>query len=174
MAASGCGCLGVVPDARDRWVGPDLRRRRNRTRAGGPVLDHGRGGDLPFVSITRLQVRSWRYLPGFLIQSFRAARRAKLAAGNLAVSVLRDTDRAFWTRTVWRDEAAMRSFMRSGVHRRIMTRLAEWCDEAALAHWVQDANEPPSRAGGVSAPAARGPAFEGQSPIGGPTPVRDP
>ena len=99
---------------------------------------------MPFVSITRLRVRSWRYLPGFLIQSFRVARQAKRAAGSLAVSVLRDADRAFWTRTVWRDEAAMRSFMRSGVHRRIMARLAEWCDEAALAHWVQDANEPPS------------------------------
>jgi hypothetical protein len=45
---------------------------------------------------------------------------------------------------VWRDEPAMWSFMLSGVHRRIMSRLADWCDEAALAHWVQDANEPPS------------------------------
>jgi len=99
---------------------------------------------MPFVSITRLQVRSWRYLPEFLIQALRAARQAKLAAGSLAVSVLRDDDRAFWTRTVWDDEAAMRSFMRSGVHRRIMARLPEWCDEASLTHWVQDANEPPS------------------------------
>src|SRR5215471_3553227 len=99
---------------------------------------------MPFVSITRLRFRSWRYLPAFLIQSFRAARQAKAAAGSLAVSVLRDADRAFWTRTVWRDEAAMCPFMRSGVHRRIMARLPEWCNEAALAHWVQDANEPPS------------------------------
>jgi hypothetical protein len=38
----------------------------------------------------------------------------------------------------------MRSCMQSGVHRRIMTGLPEWCDEAALLHWVQDANEPPS------------------------------
>jgi hypothetical protein len=38
----------------------------------------------------------------------------------------------------------MRSFMRSGVHRRIMARLPEWCDEAALVHWVQDDKEPPS------------------------------
>jgi hypothetical protein len=83
-------------------------------------------------------------MPGFLIQSVRAARQAKHAAGSLAVSVLRDADRAFWTRAVWHDEAAMRSFMRSGVHRRIMARLPEWCDEAALAHGVQDANEPPS------------------------------
>ena len=98
---------------------------------------------MPFVSITRLRVRVWRYLPGFVIQSLRAARQAKFADGSLAVSVLRDADRAFWTRTVWRDEACMRSFMRSGVHRRIMAQLPEWCDEAALTHWVQDANEPP-------------------------------
>jgi heme-degrading monooxygenase HmoA len=99
---------------------------------------------MPFVSITRLRVRRWRYLPQILIQSFRAARQAKRAAGNLAVSVLRDADRAFWTRTVWRDEAAMRSFMQSDVHRRIMARLPEWCDEAAVVHWVQEADEPPS------------------------------
>ena len=37
---------------------------------------------MPFVSITRLRVRSWRYLPGFLIQSFRAARQAKRATGS--------------------------------------------------------------------------------------------
>jgi len=71
--------------------------------------------------------------------------QAKGAAGSLAVSVLRDADRAFWTRMVWRDdEAIMRSYMQSGVHRRIVARLPEWCDEAALAHWVQDASEPPS------------------------------
>ena len=38
----------------------------------------------------------------------------------------------------------MRSFMRSGVHRWVMARLPEWCDEAALAHWIQEADEPPS------------------------------
>ena len=80
---------------------------------------------MPFVSITRLRVRRWRYLPQFLIQSFRTARQARRAAGSLAVSVLRDANSAFWTRTVWRDEHAMRSFMQSSVHRRIMARLPE-------------------------------------------------
>ena len=99
---------------------------------------------MPFVSITRLRVRAWRYMPQFLFQSLRAARQAALTPGNLAASVLRDADRAFWTRTLWRDQAAMRSFMQSGVHRHVMARLPEWCDEAALVHWVQDENEPPS------------------------------
>jgi quinol monooxygenase YgiN len=99
---------------------------------------------MPFVSITRLRVRRWRLLPQFLIQSIRIARQAQRAAGSIAVSILRDADRAFWTRTVWRDEAAMRAFMQSGVHRRIMARLPEWCDEAAIVHWGQDTEEAPS------------------------------
>jgi hypothetical protein len=53
-------------------------------------------------------------MPQFLICSFRAARQAERTPGSLAVSVLRDADRAFWTRTVWRDEGAMRSFYAIG------------------------------------------------------------
>jgi hypothetical protein len=45
---------------------------------------------------------------------------------------------------MWRDEPAMRSFMRSGAHRRVMPRLAKWCDEASVAHWLQETPEPPS------------------------------
>jgi hypothetical protein len=41
---------------------------------------------MPFASITRLRVRSWQYLPAFLIQSVRAVRRAKHAAGNVVMS----------------------------------------------------------------------------------------
>jgi len=72
---------------------------------------------------------------GFLIQSFYAARQAGAATESLEVSVLRDADRAFWTRTTWRDEAAVRAFMLSGVHYRVMARFPDWCDEAALAYW---------------------------------------
>jgi hypothetical protein len=68
---------------------------------------------MPFVSITRLRVRRWRLLPQFLIQSIRIAGQAQRAVGSIAVSILRDADRAFWTQTVWRDESAMRAFMQS-------------------------------------------------------------
>jgi Antibiotic biosynthesis monooxygenase len=99
---------------------------------------------VPFVSVTRLRVRSWRYLPIFLVTALRTARQAKRAPGGLAVSVLRDAHSVFWTRTIWRDEAAMHAFMQAGVHRRAMPRLPRWCDEAAVAHWPQDGLEPPS------------------------------
>ena len=99
---------------------------------------------MPLVSITRLRVRSFRYLPAFLLGSLRSAREAKHAAGNLAVSVLSDANLTFWTRTLWTDEQSMRTFMFAPAHRRVMPKLLQWCDEAAVAHWLQEQLEPPS------------------------------
>jgi hypothetical protein len=83
-------------------------------------------------------------LPAFLINVFRSARQAKAASGNLAVSLLSDARFTFWTRTVWNDEQSMRAFMTAGAHRIVMPRLLQWCDEASVAHWLQDSLEPPS------------------------------
>src|ERR1700730_258764 len=102
-----------------------------------------RGGNhVAFVSITRLRVRSWRYLPAFCVQSLRSAWQAKSEIGCLAVTVLHDAGIAYWTRTVWENEDAMRSFMLSGVHQRGMHRLREWCDEASVVHWHQESPQP--------------------------------
>ncbi len=98
---------------------------------------------MPFVSVTRLRVRSWRHLPAFLVASLRSALQARRAKGNLAVSVLGEARNTFWTRSLWTDAAAMKSFMASGAHRTIMPHLLEWCDEASLAHWTQDSAEKP-------------------------------
>jgi hypothetical protein len=38
----------------------------------------------------------------------------------------------------------MRAFMLSGIHRRLMSRLLDWCDEAAVVHWITDDTQPPS------------------------------
>jgi heme-degrading monooxygenase HmoA len=99
---------------------------------------------MPFVSVTRLRVRALRYLPTFSFNALRAARQAKTAPGNLAVSLLADANLAFWTRTLWNDQDAMRAFMLSGAHRQMMPCLLNWCDEAAVAHWTQDSIETPS------------------------------
>jgi heme-degrading monooxygenase HmoA len=97
-----------------------------------------------FVSITRLRVRSWRYLPAFTVQALRPAWQAKRARGNLSVSIMREGRNTFWTRTAWENEEAMRAFTISGTHRRTMPYLLEWCDEASIAHWLQDSSGLPS------------------------------
>lgn len=99
---------------------------------------------MAFVSITRLRVRSWFYLPMFAVYALRSAREASKADGNLAARLLRDRRNVFWTATAWTTEAAMKCFMLSGAHRRAMNKLPHWCDEAALVHWTQESAEPPT------------------------------
>jgi hypothetical protein len=98
---------------------------------------------MPLVSITRLRVRSWLYLPMFAVQDLRSARQASKAEGNIATRLLRDRHRTFWTSTIWTTEAAMKAFMLSGTHGQVMRKLLNWCDEAAVAHWNQESAELP-------------------------------
>lgn len=98
---------------------------------------------MPFISITRLRLRSWRYLPIFMLQSLRSARQARRASGNLGVSVLREEGNVFWTRTLWESQQAMKAFMLSGVHGRVMRKLLEWCDEAAVVNWTSASPDAP-------------------------------
>jgi heme-degrading monooxygenase HmoA len=94
---------------------------------------------MPVISITRLRVRSWRFAPAFLIAAFRIAIQARNAEGSLGVKIFRDERNTFWTCTCWGSEASMKAFMHAKPHGPAMRKLLEWCDEAALAHWTQDA-----------------------------------
>jgi hypothetical protein len=97
-----------------------------------------------FVSVTRLRVRSWRFLPMFFWRALRSARQASKAEGNLAACLLREQRNTFWTATAWTDDAAMKKFMLAGAHRAAMGKLVHWCDEAAVVHWRQETSELPS------------------------------
>jgi heme-degrading monooxygenase HmoA len=96
-----------------------------------------------FCSVTRLRLRSFRYLPPFVYYAVRSARQARSAEGNLSVVLRKTGGLTFWTMTAWRDEAAMLSFRGATPHRRVMVKLAKWCDEAAYAHWVQQDQDLP-------------------------------
>ncbi len=98
---------------------------------------------MPVVSITRLRVRSWRFLPAFFIQPMRSALQAARAEGALKVSLLRDGN-TYWTSSSWASDAAMKGFIHAQPHGPTMRSLLEWCDEAALVHWTQDGSELPS------------------------------
>lgn len=99
---------------------------------------------MPHVSITRLHVRSWRYVPGFFWYAFLVTRQARATPGNISAEPLRETHNTFWTRSVWIDQKAMHAFMVSGAHLKVMPHLLDWCDEACVAHWLQDSTTPPT------------------------------
>ena len=96
------------------------------------------------VSVTRLRVRSWKFLPQFLFHTIRSAWQVKKASGAQSATLLRQDWRTYWTRTIWTDEAAMKKFMISGYHRLAMPTLMNICDEASVGRWNQDDSSPPS------------------------------
>jgi hypothetical protein len=98
---------------------------------------------MPLASITRLRVRSIRYLPEFLLRALASVRQARRSPGCLGAGVRREAQLIFWTRTLWQDEPSMRAFMTTGPHRAVMPKILDWCDEASLTHWQQDSEDPP-------------------------------
>jgi hypothetical protein len=99
---------------------------------------------MPFISITRLRVRSIRFLPYFVLYTYRSLRQVKTSFGFQGGGLLADRSWTFWTMTAWDSQESMRGFMATGSHRAAMPRLLEWCDEASVVHWDQAQTALPS------------------------------
>jgi Domain of unknown function (DUF3291) len=98
---------------------------------------------MAFVAVTRLRVRSVRFLLPFGFHAWRSRRQARRARGNLGVRLRRFERSVFWTLTVWQDEAAMADYRITPPHSDAMPKLLGWCDEASVVHWTQDSDELP-------------------------------
>jgi heme-degrading monooxygenase HmoA len=98
---------------------------------------------MPLISVTRLRVRSFRYLPGFLWDTFQSVRQVQRSPGFLGGRLLVNAGYVFWTMTAWQDETAMNAYRTGGAHRQAMPKLLNWCDEAAVVHWTQESAEIP-------------------------------
>jgi|SRR6185503_10010796 len=90
---------------------------------------------MAFNSITRLRLRSVFSLPAFARASRAISAQAAGSEGFLCGAVLAEGWMVFWTRTSWENEAAMKAFRDTDVHREMMPKLLDWCDEALVAHW---------------------------------------
>lgn len=95
------------------------------------------------VSITRLRLRSARFVLPLIWNTIMVNRQIKRADGCLGSETNGGPSLIFWTKSVWRDEAAMRAFMASGAHLKAMPKLKHWCDEASAAHWSQESESVP-------------------------------
>ena len=93
---------------------------------------------MPFVSLTRLRIRSFRFMPLFVPYTLLTVRQVRRAPGFLRGALLPDRRFTFWTMTAWDSQESMRQYMISGSHKAAMPKLMEWCDEASVAHWTQD------------------------------------
>ena len=99
---------------------------------------------MSFVSITRLRIRSVRFLPSFAMHTSRSIKQVKWSPGFKGGSLLVDRRWTFWTMTVWDGQENMRRYMTSDSHREAMPHLLDWCDEASVVHWDQAGDDPPA------------------------------
>ena len=99
---------------------------------------------MPFVSLTRLRLRSARFVPHFFVRTMRSLEQVKHAPGFQTGALLTDRNWTFWTMTSWDTQDMMRQYMISGPHKTAMTFLMEWCDEASVVHWEQPEQTLPS------------------------------
>jgi hypothetical protein len=99
---------------------------------------------MSFISVTRLRIRSARFLPSFAVHTFRALKQVREAPGFKDGSLLIDRGWTFWTMTTWDSQESMRLYMTKGSHRAAMPHLLAWCDEASVVHWDQPKNGLPA------------------------------
>jgi heme-degrading monooxygenase HmoA len=91
--------------------------------------------DMPFISITRLRIRSFGFMPGFVLHALGSLRQVKSADGFQEGALLADRNWTFWTMTAWDSQESMRRYMTAGSHKKAMPKLMNWCDEASVVHW---------------------------------------
>ncbi len=96
------------------------------------------------VSVTRLRLRSVWYLLPFMLWASRSQKQAAKTPGCVALDARKARGLTFWTRSVWKDEASLKSFMIAAPHRKAMPKLYRWCDEAAIGRWHTEAGSLPS------------------------------
>lgn len=98
---------------------------------------------MAFISVTRLRLRSYFYLPQFIWHAYKSSRQAERADGFLDGRTVREASNTFWTVTAWQDEASMRQYRGSEAHSKAMPKLLDWCDEASVVNWQQDSSTLP-------------------------------
>ena len=96
------------------------------------------------ISVTRLRVRSFVYLPEFIWHTFKSASQAEQTRGFLGGRMLINPKNVYWTLTAWDDAVAMNLFRTAAAHGAAMPKLLNFCDEASVVHWSQETPELPS------------------------------
>ena len=82
------------------------------------------------VMASRLPLRSYRSIPGFLADTLRVRRQLARADGLVGYALNAQlTAKTFWTYSVWVDRQSLEAFAAADPHRRITQRLRARMDE---------------------------------------------
>jgi len=98
---------------------------------------------MPFVSVTRLHLRSVRFAVPFVVYSLRSVEQLRRSPGFRRGWAGSEFPLGFWTVTTWESVEAMRTFRNGRPHLDAMKKMFEWADEGSFAHWEQADDDPP-------------------------------
>jgi hypothetical protein len=95
------------------------------------------------VLASRLELPSYRLVPGFMRRAMAVHRATKTADGLIGASLdARPTRKVFWTLSVWTDDASLRRFVGHPVHRAVMQRYRGRTRSATFTTWTVPADSP--------------------------------
>ncbi|MBB6347292.1 DUF3291 domain-containing protein [Nonomuraea muscovyensis] len=96
------------------------------------------------IMASRLEVRSLRQVPGFLMASMRLLRQACRAPGALGVSLKAELlKRTFWTVSAWTDKAAVYAYAATEPHKTTMRRKRAVMRDSTFLFWEVPADQLP-------------------------------
>jgi hypothetical protein len=95
------------------------------------------------VLASRLELPSYRLVPGFMRRALAVHKATKTADGAIGASLdARPAGKVFWTLSVWQDEASLRRFVGHPVHRAVMQRYRGRTKHTTFTTWTIPADTP--------------------------------
>ena len=98
---------------------------------------------MAIIAVTRLHVRSIRFLPRLYWDASKIKRSLGESPGFLGGKLLVDRRHTYWTMTAWKDLNSMQAFRNNDVHGAIAPKVYQWCDEASVVHWETESGQLP-------------------------------
>ncbi|WP_326824662.1 DUF3291 domain-containing protein [Streptosporangium sp. NBC_01639] len=96
------------------------------------------------VMASRLEVKSLRQVPGFLMASVTLLRQARRSPGALGVALKAELfKRTFWTVSAWTDRAAVQAYAVTEPHKSTMRRKRAVMRESTFVFWTVPTGELP-------------------------------
>jgi len=89
---------------------------------------------MPYLSMTRLKLKSPGYLPSFLVHNGQIVKEIRVSDGFLKGKQGVTLDLSMWTTTLWDSYTNLQKFYRSGSHRKVMSQIDVWSSEAVSGH----------------------------------------
>jgi quinol monooxygenase YgiN len=101
---------------------------------------------------SQLRLRAYRHIPGFLLAAQRVRKQVMRSPGAIGVSLMaQPLKKTFWTLSVWTDQGALDTFVRTSPHIEIMRRYHDRLRDPVFRDWSAPASTLPKKGSSAKA-----------------------